>query len=151
MRGVLFVGLVLIGNLVAVGACSSSEETSAPSQTSVEVAIDELMNQKHINKQAEVAVGGTLRVALGSNPTTGFKWSEEGEIGDENLLQQIHHAFVGPEEKGGTPLPPGTAGKEEWSFKALKAGTTTVTMEYSRPWEGGEKREWTFNLAVSLK
>jgi hypothetical protein len=24
-------------------------------------------------------------------------------------------------------------------------------MEYSRPWEGGEQAEWTFNLTVTVK
>ena len=151
MKNVSIVGLALVGILAVVGACSSAEEASAPSQASIEVAIDEFMNRKHVNKQVEVAVDGTLKVILGSNPTTGFQWSEEAQIGDGNLLQQTDHAFVAPEEKGGTPPPPGSAGKEEWHFKSLKAGTTTVAMEYSRPWEGGEKGEWTFKLTVTVK
>jgi hypothetical protein len=28
---------------------------------------------------------------------------------------------------------------------------TIYTMEYSRPWEGGEKGEWTFTLTVIVK
>jgi len=66
-------------------------------------------------------------------------------------LQQTHHEYVAPVGKGGKPPAPGTAGKKEWMFKTLKKGTTIVSMEYSRPWEGGEKGEWTFNLTVVVK
>ena len=45
----------------------------------------------------------------------------------------------------------GGAGKEIWTFKALKKGTSTVSMEYSRPGEGGEKGHWTFVAAVIVK
>ncbi|MFC1983316.1 protease inhibitor I42 family protein, partial [Chloroflexota bacterium] len=62
---------------------------------------------------------------------------------------QVQHEFIGQESE--PPPPPGTPGQEVWTFKALKKGTTTVFMEYSRPWEGGEKGEWTFNLTVTVK
>jgi len=45
----------------------------------------------------------------------------------------------------------GAPGKEVWTFKALKKGTTKIAMEYSQPWEGGEKGGWTFNLTVVVK
>lgn len=145
MKNVLVVGIALVGIFTALSACSSSEEAS------LEVAIDEFVRQKHISKQVEVGVDETLTVTLGSNLSTGFQWSEEAQVSDGSLLRQTSHSFIGPEEKEGTPPPPGAPGKEEWGFEALKAGTTTVTMEYSRPWEGGEKREWSFTLTVNVK
>ena len=45
----------------------------------------------------------------------------------------------------------GGAGKEIWTFKALKKGATEVSMQYGRPWEGGEKEEWTFTVTVTVK
>jgi predicted secreted protein len=45
----------------------------------------------------------------------------------------------------------GAAGKDVWVFNTLKAGTTTVTFDYSRPWQGGEKREWTVTLNITVK
>ena len=45
----------------------------------------------------------------------------------------------------------GAAGKEIWTFNALRKGTSNISMEYSRPWEGGEKAEWTFTLDVVVK
>jgi len=45
----------------------------------------------------------------------------------------------------------GAPGAQVWTFKALKKGATTVSLDYSRPWEGGEKGVWTFELTVTVK
>jgi len=121
--------------------------TPAAKQASVEVSCDDFSQQNHITKQVEVGAGGTLTVTLCSNQTTGFMWSETAQISDQSVLQQTDHKFVPPEAEGVV----GAAGKEVWTFNALKKGTSTVSVEYSRPWEGGEKGEWTFNLTVTVK
>jgi inhibitor of cysteine peptidase len=115
--------------------------------TSVEVSCDDFGNQQHMSKQMEVAAGDSFTVTLCSNATTGFKWSESAQIGDQTIVQQTGHEFVAPDAKGLVGAP----GKEVWTFKALKKGTSTISMEYSRPWEGGEKGTWTFNLTVTVK
>jgi len=138
------VGLVVV-LAVSLLACTSPK----PGSVGWEVPIDNFMNQQHISDQIEVPVGDTLTLTLGSNPTTGFQWSEEAQIGDPGLLKQTKHEFVGPESE--PPPPPGTPGQEVWNFEALEKGTTTVSMEYSRPWEGGEKGEWTYKLTVTIK
>jgi len=141
--------LILVGLMVVVAlsllACSSPVSTGAY----VEVPIDDFMNQKHVSGQVEVATGESFTVTLGSNPTTGFQWAEEAQISDPGVLKQVSHEFIGPESE--PPPPPGTPGQEVWTFEALEKGTTTVSMEYGRPWEGGEKGEWTFNLTVVVK
>ncbi len=140
--------LILMGIVVAVllslVACSSAAKQ-------VSVDIDDFMEQKHISKEVEVAVDGSLTVTLGSNPTTGFQWSESAEISDTSVLEQTDHKFIAPEGEGDKPPAPGTSGQEVWTFKALKKGTTEVSMEYSRSWEEGEKAEWTFVLTVVVK
>ncbi|HIE17804.1 MAG TPA: hypothetical protein EYP71_06365 [Dehalococcoidia bacterium] len=45
----------------------------------------------------------------------------------------------------------GAAGQEVWTFEALKKGSCTVSMQYSRPWESEEKATWRFSLTVSIK
>lgn len=138
--------LVLI---CAVGVLSLFLFACAPvaRQASVEVSCDDFSQQNHITKQVEVGAGGTLTVTLCSNQTTGFMWSETAQISDQSVLQQTDHRFVPPEAEGVV----GAAGREVWTFNALKKGTSTVSVEYSRPWEGGEKGEWTFNLTVTVK
>ena len=97
----------------------------------------------------EVAVGETFTITLYSNPSTGYQWSENAQISDQSVLEQVGHKFVYPQSE--TPLPPGTPGQEVWTFKTVNKGTTKVSMEYSRPWESGEKGIPTFELIVVVE
>lgn len=118
-------------------------------QGAVEVSCDDFYEQNHISRAVEVAAGDSFTVTLCSNPTTGFIWSEQAQISDQTVLQQTDHQLVMPESE--PPPPPGTPGQEVWTFQALKKGEAVVSMEYSRPWEGGEKGTWIFNLTVVVK
>ncbi len=121
------------------------EETAV--EASLEVSCDDFMNTKHISREIEVNAGDSFRVTLCSNPTTGFQWTETANITDGTVAEQVKHKFT----SSGNKQLAGAAGQEIWTFKALKTGTTTISMEYSRPWQGGEKGEWTFQLTVTVK
>ena len=140
--------LILICAVVAIPltllACSP------PSKVSVDASCDDFMKLQHISKEVKVAVDGSLTVTLCSNPSTGFQW-ESPKITDQTVLQQVDHKFEAPEYTDNMPPAPGTPDKEVWTFKALKEGTSTISIEYSRPWEGGEKASWTFVLTVVVK
>ena len=126
-------------------ACSPT-----PKQVSVDVSLDEFRKeQQHISQEVEVAVDGSLTIALYSNPTEGRQWSE-AQISDQTVLQQTDHKLVMP--KFERPPPPGTGGQEVWTFKALNKGESTISMEYihTYTWEGGEKMR-TFVLTVTVK
>jgi inhibitor of cysteine peptidase len=121
-------------------------------QASVEVTYDEFLEVKdtisrHVTDSLEVTPGSTITVTLWSNQTTGFKWSEDATITDQSIIQQIEHKYIPPEDEELV----GASGKEVWTFKAPKEGTTTVSMEYSQPWEGGEKDAYGFFLTVVVK
>ncbi len=135
-----------MGAVVALPLCLLACAPAAK-PVSVEVSCNDFYDQNHISKAVEVAAGDSFTVTLCFNPTTGFIWSEQGQIGDQAVLQQTDHKFVAPE---GTEVV-GAAGKEVWTFKAVKKGETTVSMEYGRPWEGGERGTWTFTLTVVVK
>jgi len=141
--------IILVCALVAISlylfACSP-----ATKQGSVEASCDDFYKQATISREVEVAVDGSLTVTLCSNPTTGFQW-ESAQISDQTILQQTGHKFVPPEAKGDKPPAPGTPSKEIWTFKALKKGTSTISMEYSQPWEGGLSGAWKFDLTVVVK
>jgi inhibitor of cysteine peptidase len=141
------VTLVLSLLTLITGACAQPGEP--PSGVSIGISCDDFIKQHHIVKEVEVLAGGLLTVTLCSNPTTGFKWSETAQISDQIVLEQVDHKFVLSQSE--PPPPPGTPGQEIWTFQALKKGTSTVSTEYSRPWEGGEKGEWTFVMTVVVK
>ncbi|GAH66540.1 unnamed protein product [marine sediment metagenome] len=109
------------------------------------------MKEQHISQEVEVAVDGSLTLTMYSNPTEGRQWSE-AQISDQAVLQQTDHKLVMPEVEGDMPPPPGTPGQEVWTFKALKEGKSTISMEYTHPWEGGEEEPMlTFVLTVVVK
>jgi len=143
-------GMMAILALTLV-ACGGAEGAADLKQWEVNVSCDNFSEQGNITRNLEVAVGDTITVTLCSNASTGFQWSEMAQIGDENILEQVNHEYVAPEADGdGAPLV-GAPGNEVWTFKALEKGTTTVAMEYGRPWEGGEKGVWTFVLTVVVE
>jgi len=106
-----------------------------------------LDNQPHISQKINVATGNTITVYLCSYHDTGFQWSESAQISDQTVVKQTKDDFT-PLNKSGLPIFP--AG-DLWTFKALKKGTSTITLDYSQPGEGGEKGKWTYNLSVVVE
>ncbi|MDD5591386.1 MAG: protease inhibitor I42 family protein [Dehalococcoidales bacterium] len=135
-RFVVLVAVAAMASLVLSG-CSPAG-SSAPGTVSVD--------ESSSGKQVEIAAGGTLTVTLESNATTGFQW-ELKSVGDPAVLQSQGGTYNAPEDTGVV----GAGGEEVWTFKALKAGTSSLSMEYSQPWEGGTKAAQTFSLTVVVK
>ena len=147
MNAQLTVTAAMLTVLLAAGACSPASAALPTKDANIEITVDEFMNNQHIARQVEMSEGGVLTVTLGSNPTTGFGWADAAQIGDETVLQQTESTFVSPENEGLV----GASGTQVWTFSALQKGTTTINMAYGRPWEGGEKGVWTFELTVTVK
>ena len=120
--------------------------TLAPGQASVNLSCDDFASQNQITKELSVKAGDSFTVTLCSNPTTGFQW-ESAVISDQSVLTETNHQFVGPEDENLV----GAGGKDVWTFQAHKKGTSTISIAYSRPWEGGEKGVWTFTAVVTVK
>jgi len=127
----LFIGVIAAAMLV----------TTACSKLPGDVSVDESSS----GKQVELFVGGTLTVTLDSNATTGYSWELTG-ISDTGVLEKTDNKYEAP-----TSGLMGAGGKEVWTFKALKAGTTTLNMNYSQPWVGGQKGANSFSLTIVVK
>lgn len=144
--------LALILTAATIAGCSAPAEggNQEPKPVAVDVSCDDFQKpgQQHIIRTVEVATNGTLTVSLCSNPSTGFSW-EEAKISDQTVLQQLDHQPA--DSASATPAAVGAPSKEVWTFKALKPGQATVSMQYSRPWAGGEKGEWTLTLTVAVR
>ena len=133
----ILVAIITIGCLFS--GCSSGTEVSFSCNDFTE-------QQQDLGAGVTVSPGETVTVTLCSNASTGFSWDETAKIDDTNILKQTGHRFISPEKEM-----PGAAGQQEWTFEALEPGAATAYMEYSRPWEGGEKGVWTFTLTVEVK
>ena len=106
---------------------SSLDVADYPEYLDLSIGIDSIQSQEHFDAMMNGAVGDDFIVTLGSNPTTGFEWS--AEISDETMLTQTDHRYEPAKEENIV----GGAGEEVWTFEALKKGTATINMEYSRP------------------
>jgi inhibitor of cysteine peptidase len=151
MKVKILVAIALLLALIFATACTAASAGSADKTDQVvkEVAIttsDEFDQNQHIQKEVEITKGNTLEVTLFSNGTTGFSWDENAQIADTGIIQQLKHEYIGSETNM-----LGAAGAEQWTFEAVNIGITTIHLEYSRPWEGGEKGVWTFYLTVTVK
>ena len=149
MKAVLICGLAVLLVLPFGGlSCAREAEDVTPSAPdTIEVSCDEFGAQKNISREVEISHPGSQIVTLCANPTTGFQWTESAQISDPTVIYQDEHNFVSPDEEDVV----GASGKDVWTFKTLKPGTSTISLDYSRPWEGGEKEEWTFTLVVTVE
>ncbi|HRD15165.1 MAG TPA: protease inhibitor I42 family protein [Mycobacterium sp.] len=135
------IGLVVLG-------CSADKNppaAPAPQVKTVTVAYDDLLNQKRVTRAVTLATGDTLRISLASNASTGYQWAPQAQISDGRVLSQTGHETVSADG------PPGSAGAEVWTLRALTPGAATLTMTYGQPWPGGAKDAWTFTAQVTVR
>jgi len=144
------------------GDCSTTDGTSitnppdnqvppASNKYLVTISAEDFSKKTHFLRQVEVKTGDVFTVALDSNATTGFSWTEQAKIADGTILRQTGHEYITPRANDDNKPVTGMSGIEEWWFTAGQAGITTATMSYSHPWEGGEKDARTFVLTVIVK
>ena len=134
----IILALVMLAVLLLPLACITSRDIN------VDITCDQFNENHHARNEFLVEIGDKIRVELCSNPTTGFQWEYEMTV--ENVLKEEDHDFEEPEKDI-----PGAAGIEVWTFEAVEKGTTEVRMEYSQPWEGGLKAEWTYTMTVTIE
>ena len=127
--------------LLSLSACSQA------SPVSLKIPYEDFVENQHFTWAVNVDIGDTIMVTLGSNPTTGFTWPDIAQISNHEIVKQTDHNFVSP----GQTAVLGASGNDVWTFKALNTGTTIISMDYSQPWEDGEKAEWTFIATIIVK
>lgn len=121
----------LIAAVISLSACDPGvsppveEAFSTPAATATEV-------QGIRDGRTSLAVGQTLTIALPSNATTGYRWQVEGL--DADVLAPgtpFGDEITDPHAPGMV----GVGGHSVWTFRAVRAGETTLTFTYSRSWE----------------
>lgn len=92
----------------------------------------------------EVAAGERIRVALTSNPTTGYAWTVT-PTPDAAVLTQLGDAFFVAESDL-----LGAGGVEVFDFVAQGAGTVTLSLEYARSFESQPAAQtWSVTITVT--
>jgi inhibitor of cysteine peptidase len=116
---------VMVMMVAVLGGCGSKDEGSGGTAAAGEVTVT-------ASGPAAVKVGQTLVITLASNPSTGYSWTVSG-VPDSAVLSQdgdITYAATNPDV-----VMPGSGGSETVRFTATAAGTTTIVLDYRRPWE----------------
>ncbi len=140
----MFVALILVGASATGAACGDDDDDDEIDGT---VPIEVQLTKADDGKTVEVQPGGTLIVALPSNPSTGFSWSVTApEPGNVELVGEP--TYVPP---GSTSPVVGAAGTQVFTFRPFEAGTDTLTMGYARSFEPGVAPAETFSVTITVK
>jgi predicted secreted protein len=70
-------------------------------------------------------------------------------IGDPAVLEVGDRAYQAPDQ-GSLPIV-GAAGGDVLTVRGLEPGTTTLSLRYGQPWEGGAQGEWTYSVEVTVR
>jgi inhibitor of cysteine peptidase len=73
--------------------------------------------------------GDQFSIELPSNITTGYSWEFATSI-NTDYLTVVQTDYINPDTKL-----EGAGGTQVWIFKANQPGSTTIQLEYKRPWE----------------
>lgn len=152
-RLLAFVGMSSVTLSAALGAACGDDDNDGngdngePTVTSTPAPSEVQLTEPDDGSTVTLAVGGTLIVALASNPSTGFAWAI---VPPEPEFLELDGApkFV---PAGSTSPVPGAGGTEVFTLKATGAGTSTLTMEYNRSTNPPGEPEETFSVTVETK
>lgn len=91
-----------------------------------------------------VPKGKLLAVTLPSVPGTGYGW-RVAEV-DAKSLEFVERSQTTPNATG-----PGATEHQTFLFRARSAGSTSLTLEYARPWERDKPAIRTYRLTVEVR
>ncbi|BBX73081.1 protease inhibitor I42 family protein [Mycobacterium shinjukuense] len=134
---------VLAAALVLGSGCAT---TSQGATKTIEVSMDDVLRQSAITRDVTLSVGDTLKVMLGANRSTPYRWTADPKIGDSAILKQTGHEYLRQHtDRVGAP------GNEVWTFTALKAGKTTIVAGYASVVGGDTSPTCTFTANVTVQ
>ncbi len=146
-RGLILTTILIVVIVLFAFSFTNSSEENMSKLRSVEISVscDEFQAKEHITKSVKLSVHGRLEIALCSNPSTGYQWSDSAQISDHTVLWQTSHTTL---PSSSSML--GAPGTEKWTFQAFNKGTTTISLEYSRPWEESGGDGWSLRVNVTV-
>jgi len=102
--------------------------------------MDEDVNTQNLPETRVIRVGEEFVIALDAMPTAGYTWQAKF---DNEYLRLVDESF----QPHDTEII-GSGARQVFSFRAVRAGETTVTLVYKRPWELAVKRQEAFSVEI---
>jgi inhibitor of cysteine peptidase len=125
---------------------AATPPTAAQSATAAVPAEVQLTDADN-GRSVTLANGGTLIIALTSNPSTGFAWSV-ADPSPSQLVLQGEPQYV---PAGSTTPVVGAAGTQVFTFKATATGEAKLTLNYARSFEPNVPPNKTFTVTVTVE
>jgi inhibitor of cysteine peptidase len=122
---------------------SLTPETEAASEPLKGESVMELTEEQN-GGLAALIVNDILRVTIDGVPSTGFTWEPENL--DTTLLEQ-----QGEPTFTATSNLKGSGGNYVFTFKAIKAGVTTLRLIYHRPFEKDTPPERIYEVQIDIQ
>ena len=135
----------LAGTFAQTPAPSATAPASAPAATAKAAAL--AVGESDSGKTFTIALNTTVTISLAGNATTGYSWSV-------TKLEGAAVEQVGDIQYVTNPAPArmvGVGGTSLATFRAAKAGQSTITLGYARPWEKGTPPIKTFTVTLIVQ
>jgi len=129
MRRLVVLVVVGLGTAVLAAGCNRAAVTVGPEQSGTSVTLE---------------VGQQLKVALPSNPSTGYSWQV---VSVPSCLESVGESEFESEAEEGVV---GAGGTETFTFSGKESGTGSLELEYTRSWETGVEPEDAFAIDVTV-
>ncbi|MBN1270500.1 MAG: protease inhibitor I42 family protein [Kiritimatiellae bacterium] len=101
------------------------------------------LTEEQNGNRVELAVGGTLEIALPGNPTTGYSWDCTA---DETPVLLLAEPDYRPDSRA-----IGAGGRFIFRFRATAAGESTLRLVYRRPWEKDTPPLKTYEVTIAVR
>ena len=124
-------------------AHASPSQTQVPMSNGSGLSTEEasmILTERDSGRTLVVALGDTITVRLGENPTTGYQWTVETAEG----LQGTGDRF-----EPGAAI--GASGNRELKFLAKRAGACRLRLKHWREWEGESSVTHRFQVDFSVR
>lgn len=100
------------------------------------------LSESDNGKKITLTKGQSLHLNLPGNQSTGYSWIYAREL-DQLVLKETNHEYLSDSTLVGA------GGTDNWEYRAIDSGTTTLSLWYSRPWESVQP-EKTFQVEVTV-
>ncbi|MEN6327175.1 MAG: protease inhibitor I42 family protein [Syntrophomonas sp.] len=108
------------------------------------IEVKNKVDENYNGKSLTLKEGESFVLSLEGNPTTGYTWNL-ADSRDDQILSLVDQGY----QSSTASKMVGQGGKNYWKFKALKAGSTEIKLNYARPWESVQPLK-TFQLKVII-
>jgi inhibitor of cysteine peptidase len=105
------------------------------------------------DRSLEISPGSQIQLTLAENPSTGYRWSlapvDPALV--ELVSEQSQASPAGGSGSQGQSRPVGSPGEVIYRFKALRAGTTEISLRNMRSWEGDRSTIERFRVSLHIR